>query len=437
MSGDGWQTRAYMALRPALQSVMRRALRRRLRRGKEDPARIGEKLGQANLPRPPGRLFWFHAVGLGEVMALRPLIQAIQAEAPGVNVLLTSSARSSARVIGANLPPLTRHQFLPLDGPDFVGAFLDHWRPDLSVWSEQDLWPGAICDTAARGIPLAYVNARMNAQSHRRRARLGGLYRDLLRRFRLVAAQDAASAAHLRALGAVAPVVTGSLKPAAAPLGADPVQLAGLTAALAGRRVWVAASTHPADEALVIEAQRRIRAEDPSALLILTPRLPDRAPEIARALDAAGLPHALRSRDGVPGAGAAVLLADSFGELGLWYRLARAAFIGGSCGEGAAATGGHNPWEAVCLGLGVISGPDTANFGADYRDLAEAGLVRQIPLGPEAPAALARAVSDAFARVEPAPGAAPGTAARALVEGARAALIPLARELIALSGGKP
>ncbi len=165
----GLQLRAYLAARVLAQPLMRRALRRRMARGKEDPARIGERLGQATAPRPEGEVVWVHAVGLGEVLALRPLILALQERAPGLSFVVTSVARSSAQVIAANLPPRCTHQFLPLDGRDFVAAFLDHWRPALSIWSEQDLWPGAIHDCAARGIPLAYVNARMNAESLRRR----------------------------------------------------------------------------------------------------------------------------------------------------------------------------------------------------------------------------------------------------------------------------
>lgn len=183
---DGWQLRAYLAARRLAQPLMRAVLARRLKQGKEDPARLPEKLGRPTAARPAGRLVWLHAVGLGEVLALRPLIAALQAEDPALSVLITSTARSSAQVLGSNLPAGAVHQFLPLDGPDFLRRFLDHWRPDLSIWSEQDLWPGAICDTAARGVPLAYVNARIGARAAAKRARLGGLYRDVLGRLSLI-----------------------------------------------------------------------------------------------------------------------------------------------------------------------------------------------------------------------------------------------------------
>ncbi len=309
---------AYLLARRGLQPVMRAVLRRRLRQGKEDPARMGEKLGQATQARPAGPLIWIHAVGLGEVLALRPLIDALQHQRPGVNVLLTSTARSSAQVIGANLPPGAVHQMLPLDGPDFMRAFLDHWQPDLSIWSEQDLWPGAVHDAAARGIPLAYVNARMNAASYAKRARVAGIYRATLARFSRVLAQDAESADHLGRLGASEVRLMRSLKPAAQPLHADAGELAVLRGQLEGRRVWVAASTHAADEAVVITAHARLHAQDQGWLLILTPRLPARAAEVGVALTAAGLGFAQRSLGQAPHAQTAVLLADTFGELGLW-----------------------------------------------------------------------------------------------------------------------
>ncbi len=214
--------------------------------------------------------------------------------------------------------------------------------------------------------------------------------------------------------------MTGSLKPAAPPLAADAGQVARLRGLLAGRRVWVAASTHPADEAAVLPAQARLAADDASWLLILAPRLPQRGDEIAAALRAQGLSFARRSAKEEPGPATAVWLADSFGELGLWYRLAGRAYVGGAAGD----TGGHNPWEAVTLGLSVLHGPNTANFAADYRQLEAAGLARSVPPDPGALAAAVAAPADHAARQ-----------AEALVSAARAALAPLAARLLSLRKG--
>jgi len=380
----GAALRAYLAAVRLAGPLLPRHLRRRVARGKEDPARWREKLGEATRPRPAGPLIWFHAVGLGEVLALRGLIVALGQARPDVSFLVTSSARSSAQAFAANTPPRTRHQFLPLDAPGPVGRFLDHWRPDLSVWAEQDLWPGAVVAAHARGIPLALINARMDARAFAARSRVRGLYRDLYARFRLISAQDDATARHMAALGAAGVTVGGSLKAAAGAL-ADHPDRTSLAARLGGRRIWVAASTHPGDETVALAAQARLWAEDPRWLLILAPRDPSRREALAAAIRAAGLDQALRSAGAVPGPADAVWLADTFGEMGLWYRLAAAALVGG----GFDAIGGHNPWEPALLGAAVLHGPDVANFRADYAAFHAAGAARQVGGAGDLAAALA------------------------------------------------
>ena len=354
----------YLALSAPFAALAERHLRRRLARGKEDPDRWREKLGQAGAPRPDGPLVWLHAVGLGEVLALRGLIAAMTAVRGDLSFLVTSSTLTSARAFAGQMPPRTRHQFLPLDLPGPVARFLDHWRPDLSVWAEQDLWPRAVVAAAARGVPLALVNARMDARAHRARARAGGLYRDLYRRFALIAAQDAGTAERLAALGAGEVAGTGTLKAAAPPLAVDGAELGRLRAQLAGRRVWLAASTHAGDEAVALAAHAWLMERDPGAVLILAPRDPGRAVAVS-------LPLTRRSAGEAPAPG--VYLADTIGEMGLWYRLAPVALIGGGFG-----IGGHNPWEAARLGAAVLHGPGVANFAQDYRDLHDTAAARQV-----------------------------------------------------------
>lgn len=425
----GWQLRCYLALRPLLQPLMCRVVAKRVARGKDDPARSGEKLGQPTRPRPEGRLIWLHAVGLGEVLALRPLLKEMAHQAPELSFLVTSTARSSAQVMGANLPANTIHQFLPLDGPRFVRAFLDHWRPDLSIWSEQDLWPGVICDTARRGIPLAYINARITEAGYQSRARFRSGFAHLMGLFDLIAAQDPNSVARLRQLGAQAPRQMGSLKPAAEPLRVDAAALAALQAQIAGRRLWVAASTHHDDEALVIAAHQQLLAKDPTALLILAPRVPDRRAEIGQSLTDAGLSYALRSTEALPQAADQVYLADTFGELGLWYHLADLAFVGGSAGD----VGGHNPWEAIGQGCGVLHGGNVGNFQQDYADLTALGLATECD-GAEGASHIAALVAQ---QGDAGQGAEVRAKAQALVTEARAGLTPLAQDLLALLRAAP
>ena len=372
--GTGAMLRAYLLALRAIGPFLPGYLRRRLKRGREDPARWREKLGEAGLPRPDGTVVWFHAVGLGEVMALRGLIRAMGKARPDLSFLVTSSARSSAQAFAGNMPPCTQHQFLPLDAPGFVSRFLDHWRPDLSVWAEQDLWPGLVVASAKRGIPLALINARMNARAFAARVRVRGLYRDLYARFAHISAQDADTAQHLQALGAHAVGVTGSIKSGAGPLADQPEHRTALNGALAGRKPWLAASSHPSDEAVAMAAQAALFAGDPARLLIIAPRDPARRAEIIAACVAAGLSVAIRSQGDLPRANDAVYLADTFGEMGLWYRLCPVALVGGSLGD----TGGHNPWEPAHLGCAVLHGPNVANFAGDYAALHAAGAAAEV-----------------------------------------------------------
>lgn len=370
----GLALRLWLAGTWALQPVLPRHLRKRLARGKEEPGRWREKLGFSSLTRPDGRLIWCHAVGLGEVLALRGLIARLSAQAPDLHFLVTSNTRASAQVFALNAPPRTIHQFAPLDAPGPARRFLSHWRPALSIWAEQELWPGLVYRADAAGIPLALVNARMNAEAFARRRKGAALYRDILPRFRLISAQEDQTAEHLAALGAPLVSTDGSLKLIAPPLADAPAERAMLETDIGARPLWLAASTHAEDEALALATHRLL---PPETLLILAPRFPERADEIATALKAAGLPFARRSKTEPVTAQTRVYLADTFGELGLFYRLAPAAFIGGTMG----AVEGHNPWEAARLGAAILHGPRTANFAADYAalDAAQAARLADTP----------------------------------------------------------
>lgn len=404
--------RAYLLASHAIPLAAPTLLRRRLARGKELPDRWREKLGHASLPRPEGPLIWLHAVGLGETLALRGLIAAMAAQAPRSEFLVTSTTRGSAEVMAANLPARTRHQFLPLDAPAYLRRFLDHWRPALSVWAEQDLWPGAVVAASARGIPLALVNARMNAEAFARRRRFRGIYSDLFARFRLIAAQDEATGDHLRRLGARAVRVTGSLKAAAPPLSAEPATLKALRQALAGRRLALLASSHPEDEAQALSSLREM-ADRP--LLIIAPRAPERGAEI----EATAARHGLRATRRSTGEGPSgeVWIADSLGEMGLWYRLCPVTLIGGTFG----ATEGHNPWEPAALDSAILHGPRVANFAADF-----AWLDREDAALEVGPGTLSAALcADHSARA---------ARALALSKAARDSLAPLAGELLVLGG---
>jgi 3-deoxy-D-manno-octulosonic-acid transferase len=398
--------------------VAARHLRGRLGRGKEDPARWHEKRGVASAPRPEGPLVWLHAVGVGEVLALPGLATALRARRPDLTVLITSSSLTSAQALAPNLPEGAIHQFLPMDIRRWRRRFLDHWRPDLSVWAERDLWPGLIADCRARGIPLALVNGRMDAASAAAKARAGGFFRDLYARFDLIEVQDAGTARHIEGIGIPKAriAITGSLKTAAPPL-ADRPERPAVEAALKGRRLWLAASTHPGDETAVAEAHTRLVAKDPEACLILAPRNPAEAEVAAKGLARHGIDAAILPATNLPPRQAQAYVVAHIGQLGLWYRLATMAFVGGSLAE----IGGHNPWEPARLDCAILHGPNTWNFAADYAALDAAGAALETRSADDIAAAL----------TDP---ATPAMRPRAAALAAKNAALPdaMARRLIAL-----
>ena len=255
---------AYLALSRRAEPAARLLLRRRAARGKEDPARIGERLGHASVPRPEGPLVWMHGASVGEALSLLPLIGALGEARPDLRALVTTGTVTSAALMAERLPETALHQFVPVDAGPAVGRFLAHWRPDLCIWAESELWPALIAGAAETGAPLALVNARMSARSARGWRRAPGMIRALLGRFVAIAAQEDATAKRLISLGAdpARLRVTGSLKAGAAP--PDLPEARAPFAAL-GRPVWLAASTHPGEEQHILAAHREIAARLPEA----------------------------------------------------------------------------------------------------------------------------------------------------------------------------
>lgn len=354
---------AYRVVASALRPLIRRHLNKRVRQGKEDPQRWIEKLGHPSAPRPQGPLVWLHAVGLGEAMALRGIIAGIESRWPTAHFLATSSTFASAQLLAENMPARTTHQFLPVDVPRFVARFLDHWRPDISIWTEQDLWPICIDETAKRGIPLAFINARISAESARRRMKFPAVFRGMIERFDIVYAQNAATAEFIADHCDVPVQVAGAAKSLGPALAYSESDLAQLLSEKNGRFVWVGASTHPADEELLIATHCALRKHLPDAMLVIVPRDPKRAKSVIKSAMAAGLGPA-----GTFDQSEGVFVDGRFGTLGLWYRLADAAFIGGTLDD----VEGHNPWEAIAVACPVLHGPRTKNFDVDFRTLGDA-----------------------------------------------------------------
>jgi 3-deoxy-D-manno-octulosonic-acid transferase len=352
-------------------------LRRRVERGKEDRLRWRERLAAASLERPHGPLLWLHAASIGESRSLLPLIEALLAERAALQVLVTTGTVTSATLLRGQLPPRARHQFAPVDLPQAWRAFFDHWRPQLGLLVESELWPNLILEARARDLPVALINGRMSERSYRRWALLPASAARLFGGFSLCLAQSDAERARLAALGVRPATTVGNLKYAAPPLPADPDALAALAAAVGERPVWLAASTHPGEETLVLEAHRRLAERLPDLLTMIAPRDPARGHTLAKVIRRRGLRVAQRSRGERLDAACAIYLADTLGELGLLYRQASIALVGGSL----VAHGGQNPLEPARLGCPTLLGPHTWNFAELAARLVRAGAARRVAGG--------------------------------------------------------
>jgi 3-deoxy-D-manno-octulosonic-acid transferase len=316
-------------------------------------------------------------------------------ERPALSVLVTTGTVTSARLLAHRLPAdRAWHQYVPVDRTVYVRRFLDHWRPDLALWVESELWPNLVAETDRAGTPLLLLNGRMSQRSLQGWQRLPGLIGPLLACFELCLAQDDAQAERFRRLGAAAATSVGDLKTAAAPLPCDEGELARIAADAADRPLWLAASTHAGEEEAAAEVHRALQRERPSVLTIIAPRHPARAAEIAATLQARGLKVARRSAGETLDGKTDIYLADTLGELGLFYRLAGIAFIGGSLTP----VGGHNPLEAAMLDCAILHGPDMSNCAAMAKSLADAGATIAVADASDLAVAVRRLLNDPVER---------------------------------------
>jgi 3-deoxy-D-manno-octulosonic-acid transferase len=355
--------RAWKALGHALQPLAPFWLRHRVARDKEEPARLSERMGVAGMARPEGRLIWVHGASVGESLAALPLVEKLMAD--GFNVLATSGTVTSAAMLARRLPaPINGcraiHQYVPLDLPRAVARFLDHWRPEAGMFVESDLWPNLIGAAQARGITLALVNARMSEASAKGWRRAPQTAAALLGAFDLCLAQDAQIAARFESLGARGVTVVGSLKADAAPLAADEEALAALRAQIGTRPVLLAAQTHAGEDETILPAHDALRLDFPDLLTIIVPRHTARGPDIAMLCGPRASARRAMQQPVTPLT--AVYIADTMGEMGLFYRLASFCFLGGTL----VPMGGHNPLEPAALGCAVLAGPHRASAVIAY-----------------------------------------------------------------------
>ncbi len=339
----------------------------RARKGKDDRTRRGERYGKASRERPQGPIAWVHAASVGETNAIVPLVRRILDF--GINIVLTTGTVTSAHVAEERLGAAVVHQYVPLDVRRTIRRFLDHWRPDIAIIAESEIWPMTILELGARNIPQILVNGRLSDRSFRSWTKRPHLAEALFENLAHVVAQSDIDGERFQALGARQVTISGNLKVDTPPPSADSDALARLRSQIAGRPTWAAVSTHDGEERLAGEVHRMLRARHPGLLTIIVPRHPDRADAIAADLSGMDLSVARRTDPLAPGRGDDILLGDTIGEMGLYLRLTEIAFVGRSL----TSEGGQNPLEPAMLDTAILAGRNVQNFRDSYQRLIDNG----------------------------------------------------------------
>ncbi len=354
--------------------------------------RIGERFGFITPPPQTGGL-WVHAVSVGESIAAAPLIQHFLDHHPQLPVMVTCMTPTGSARIRAMFGNQVHHVYAPYDLPDAVARFLRRSQPRAAVIMETEIWPNMVCQTARRGIPIVLANARLSARSARGYQRLSALSKPVVQAFSRIVAQSDDDARRFTEIGASRTQlrVSGSIKFDVDI--ADPLrtQAAALRAQFgAPRPVWIAASTHEGEDAILLAAHQQLLQQQPRALLILVPRHPERFEAVASLIAQQGLRYQRRSQGCDSETDMQVLLGDTMGELLMLLGCADVAFIGGSL----VPRGGHNSLEAAAWGIPVLAGPSDFNFAQISQLLQDAGGLQLLTDAPAIADALQQLLSD-------------------------------------------
>lgn len=360
--------RLYRLVGPLIGAAANRIMEQRVKDGKERSERLHERFARELRPRPNGKLVWMHGASVGESQILIELGKQLRAIDNDLALLQTCQTLTAAGIISAHEDPFTLQQMAPIDTPQIAERFIQHWRPDLCIFAEGELWPNLIIEAGSLGAKRALVNARMTERSLKGWSAWNSLFRKMLGDFDVILAADDQTADGLSRLLDRKIATRGNLKSSLPPpndASHEKEQL--LTSFIAGRRCLLAASTHEGEEELFLKA-----ASDCDAALILAPRHPKRGGDVEALLKAQNLSYARRSANQIPDKSTRVYLADTIGEMGLWYTLADAVYLGGAHSEN---VGGHNALEIVKRALPVATGPHGYNFRDVFAQLHADGLL--------------------------------------------------------------
>lgn len=390
--------RSYKIITSTLSPLIGWWLRVRLARGKESKARFNERFGFAKTPRPKGLVLWIHAASVGEVNSILPFIEQIKLRFSDVHILLTSGTLTSAELITKHNLKNVIHQFVPIDTPEATNRFLRHWRPDIGFWVESELWPNLVINAKARGCFMIIINGRMSVKSYNSWQKYAVLMiYQMLNCFELVFAQSEDDIRRFRALGARDVRCVGNIKYDAAPLPCKEADLFAIQQEIGTRPTWLAASTHDNEEEQLVQAHLLLAKTRPDLLTIIVPRHPQRGEEIAKLLSSHGK-VALRSHKDRITPDVKFYIADTLGELGLFYRLCEITFMGGSLIK----HGGQNPLEAARLRCCVLTGTYTDNFSDIYAEMEKLTIAIRVKNAAELAAQIDRLMqnSDAIVKIQ-------------------------------------
>ena len=359
-------------------------------KGKEDKKRFNERFGLTNKCRPKGYLIWLHGASVGESLSLLPLIVKLRELYPEFNLLITTGTVASAYLMKERLPSGVIHQYIPVDQIVYVRRFLSHWRPSLALWAESDFWPNLITEIAYEKVPLILVQGRVSLRTHARWRVLPWFIKMILSKFSLCLAQTEVDRVRLSSLGASLVKSVGNLKLAASPLPFDQEQFSILKTKFGSRSIWLAASTHPSEEEKIWKVHREIATHFPNLLTIIVPRHSERGVLIRKDLSRLKAVVALRSENEEVEERTQIYIADTIGELGLFYRLVDIVFMGKSFVD----LGGQNLIEPAHLQNAILHGPYMWNFDYAVKGLREKDAIIRVENCCELVAELIKLFSD-------------------------------------------
>lgn len=354
--------------------VIKGYINKRKQIGKEDVARFNERIGRPKLPRPEGKLFWLHGASVGESVSMLPLINKILETYPDSHVMVTTGTVTSADVMQKRLPERAFHQFIPIDNPIFTTRFVKYWHPDVALWFESEFWPAVLTSIKRKNIPLILINGRISNKTFKRWQQFDFICKELLSCFSMCLGQSEEDAYRLRVLGAKETTCLGNLKYAGLPLPVDENNKKEILKQIGDRKLWIASSTHDDEEIRIAKVHKRLKEKYSDLLTIIVPRHPKRGQEIADGIKDLELSTALRSKGEKINKNTDIYIADTIGEVGLWYDIAKIVFIGGSL----IPHGGQNFIEPSRVRDAVIVGPHMHNFSDAMSRAKKADAVMQI-----------------------------------------------------------